>query len=220
MAGSPARLSRRDRLGRAGQQPHAVRVGEIAGVLDDGAVAVEKDRAPVTHSRKASRQSGGHRGEALLGEGARIEQHAVPRHAGDDRRIAQPEPEGQTVGPSAPAWSETSVVGSAAPGNEPPPTADSPGSSLGSSAGGQRAANLAARCRELGGVHRQHPQHRNRADRLVGVAVERQRRLEGRERHLVGPHRTGDRMLAASRDQTAAPDDAPGLRVRPAACPR
>ena len=90
--------------------------------------------------------------------------------------------------------------------------------------------------RELGGAGRREPAGaagrapRRRAVSMrstgisrtacLGLAVERERGLQPRERHLVGPDRAGDRVLAAARHR------APGARrctppaVRRAACRR
>ncbi len=42
----PARIEEGDRLLDAGEEAHAIGIGEIVRVLDDRTVAVEEDRAP------------------------------------------------------------------------------------------------------------------------------------------------------------------------------
>src|SRR5918999_4497288 len=125
-------------LRRTRQQADACRILEVASVLDDGAVPIQKygtsfgwgvelsadwsaheTRTESTARATSGRQSSGRvRGSSSTRFSAtRVTTAGVPSR----RRSARPS------GPRGPASRATSVVGSTAPGNAPPPTADSPG---------------------------------------------------------------------------------------------
>ena len=201
-----------------GRSRHRVGVGEITGVLDDGAVAIEKDRAARALTR-----------EVPAASAAATAGRCCPRAAcaGRERPALRPPaspPRDRRRGAGAPgrrargrrASSVTSVVGSTAPGNEPPPTADSPATSDGlSSTRAQAPRAFRARRGELLGRDSQHAEHRNLEQRRCGVAIERERGLQRGERHLVRPDRSGDRVLAGSAAPASRrPDEA--ARLRPA----
>ena len=68
--------------------------------------------------------------------------------------------------------------------------------------------------RSVGLVRGQHRQHRDLGPRALGLAVERERRLERGERELVEPQRAGERMRAGGGDRLRAADQ--HARLRPA----
>ena len=199
-------------LGRAGQQVHLGGVPEIVPVLDQGAVAIQEDGRPPAHASSAWASARPIAGAASSGRvrGSSSTRPAATRATTDGspslRRSASPS------APSAPGSSATSVVGRTAPGNAPPPTADSPGWSSARSSGGQAAASRAAPERRAGRVERQHAQHRDLADGGLGVLVQRQRGLERREGQLVRAHGARERVLAAAREQRLPAHQAAGLR--------
>src|SRR5438067_1063710 len=83
----------------------------------------------------------------------------------------------------------TSQVGSLAPGNEPPPTSDSPSTSS--------ASAPTAFCDVFG----EHTQYGNLNASPLRISIEDKRRLERRERELVRPHRPGEGIVTARLDR-------------------
>ena len=142
-----AALSRPHRLRGAGKQADLVGVPEIVDVLDQGAVAIEEDRRPAGSLPERLRQGaadlGGRRPRAACaGRAARGLRPPERRRTGSPRRSRSASPSA----PSGPGSRLTRVVGSTAPGNEPPPTADSPAWTDGVAARrGHSAASRSAR---------------------------------------------------------------------------
>ena len=72
------------------------RVAKVGDILDEGAVAVEEDRAPAAHSRSACSRKADHE-RTVLRQGPRVEQHAPATHPRD--RGARPSGDGARVRP-------------------------------------------------------------------------------------------------------------------------
>src|SRR5687768_12368732 len=102
---------------------------QVLYVLDDGAVAIQEHGPPARgtgrgHDRSARSIASATSGKPSSGRvrGSRRTRSPATRvtTGGSPRRNRSASPSG----PSTPASIATSVVGSTAPGNEPPPTAD------------------------------------------------------------------------------------------------
>ena len=190
-------------------------------VLDQGAVPVEEHGAagltPASACASARRISGPASSGRVRGSSS-TRPRRDPRH---DAGVAQPQPERESVGAERTRRRAlTSVVGSTAPGNEPPPTADSPGSSARMELGRTVRGQALGAARQLRRVEGQHPQHRNLPHRGLGVVVQRERGLERREGQLVGAQGPRERIAhgsarPASRGPTRHPACGPPSSLSP-----
>src|SRR5438034_1453042 len=164
--------------------------------------------------RPSGIEGGTHRAGELLDlvgeDGPGVEDHAVVRDAGDNRGLAAAQPLGQGVG------CQVSGV-----------QRDEPCLEL--RAGERTAADLGFAFDDLGvfahafvqrlcvstyllDAFRQHPQYRYLHASPLRIPVQCERRLERRERELVGPHGAGERIGAAGFDRGLAAEQNAGLR--------
>ena len=127
----------------SGQQPDLLGITQVSRVLDDGSVPIQKDGA-IKNRRAASiaRATAGKLDSGSV-RGSKRTRSADTRAttAGVPSRSRRAKPSA----PSGPASIATTVVGSVAPANKPPPTADSPATVEARTAAGQREASRAAR---------------------------------------------------------------------------
>src|SRR4051812_18020929 len=134
-----------DGLSDSGEEPNLSGIADVPCVVDDGPVAVEKDGRAAAHEMSACSIARATTGKLSSGRvrGSSSTRSAETRTTtgGSPSRSRSASPSG----PSGPASRATSVVGSTAPGNEPPPTADSPGSVRAPTAAGHIEASRDAR---------------------------------------------------------------------------
>ena len=136
-----------------------------------------------------------------------VEHHPAVLDPADDRRVAR------SGAPRAarprPGQRERPTTASVSPGSEPPPTVASRATTRIPAAGSSsRAASASARARRSSGRRRDHPPDGDLADRQPGP-VQPERRGERGERHLVGPHRPGQRVSRSRATRSARPTMSP-----------
>ena len=181
-------------------------------VVDVAGGAERQRRAAVMPIASALRTAAATRLDLVVGERARVEQHAPVVDPRDHRRVgARAAPAASAI--RARASSATAGPSSSSSGSAPPPTL--PAARITSARGPDRrraAARPGAASVCLVG-RRASPAPGSRAAR-AGVAVQPQRRLERGQRQLVDPQRARQRDGGARpRPPPGAPDDQPGLRA-------
>ena len=81
------------------QEAHLRWTVEVGHILDQGAIPVEEDGAPLAHSRSASWSARATAGKASSSSVRGSSRRRSPADAGDDRRVAHSEPQREAIRP-------------------------------------------------------------------------------------------------------------------------
>ena len=163
----------------AGERPHEPRLAVV-----DVAGGADRQR----HARTAAATSS----TLVVRERAAVEQQAAVADDPDHRRLVPAQRFRERLSSIAQAND-----GSSASGSAPPPTR----ATVSSTSPPTAAARRSARARTAARVLVQHPQHRDLAQRAVGLEVEQQRSFERGEAELVDAQRAVQRMAAQPLDR-------------------
>ena len=198
---------------RAWQETDLGRIAQVGNILDERAIAIEEYGTRSAHSTSAW-VSAWPTIEYVSSSSVRGSSRTRPpwtraTTGGSPTRSRNARPSG----PRDPASSATTVVGRVAPGNEPPPTADSPGWISGCNEGGHTDASRCARLASSSGSSVSMRRTGIAFSGGLGVVVEGEGRIESRKSELVGAKGARQWVLDTGPDEIASPYHASRLRA-------